>query len=298
MDHFKTHAGYITILGRPNVGKSTLLNYILGKKVSITARKTQTTRHKILGIKTTDDYQAIYVDTPGIHNRSDSKLNRYMNNAALSALSDVDVVIFMVVGTIWQEEDEFVLKMLQKTKSPVILAINKVDLVAQKNLLLSYIQKISQKYKFTAIIPLSAKDGSNIASLEETAQKLLPENPFFFAASQHTDRDDKFLAAEIIREKLIRFLGQELPYAVSVLIDRMELKKEIMFVTATIYVERRGQKIIIIGKDGEVLKKIGTLARHDMENLFARKVFLKLWVKVKSNWTNDEKLLQQFGYGS
>ena len=298
MNHFKTHAGYIAILGRPNVGKSTLLNHILGKKVSITARKTQTTRHKILGIKTTGDYQAIYVDTPGIHDRADSELNRYMNNAALSSLNDVDVVIFMVVGTIWQEEDEFVLQHLQKTKSPVILVINKVDLVSQKNLLLGYIEKIGLKYEFTAVIPLSAKDGTNVASLEETVQKLLPENPFFFDPSQRTDRDEKFLAAEIIREKLIRFLGQELPYAISVLIDNMELKKEIMFVTATIYVERQGQKIIIIGKDGAVLKKIGTLARHDMENLFARKVFLQLWVKVKASWTNDERLLRQFGYGS
>lgn len=297
MDHFDTHSGYVAIVGRPNVGKSTLLNQILGEKVSITARKAQTTRHKVLGIKTVDGYQTVYVDTPGIHDRADSELNRYMNKAAFSSLRDVDLVIFVVVGTIWHEEDEFVLQALQNTKLPVILAINKVDLVAQKSLLLSYIETISKRYDFAAIVPLSAKEATNVAELENTVQKLLPENPFFYPPEQKTDRDKKFLSSEIIREKLIRFLGQELPYAVSVIIDNIELKKNVMFVTATIYVERQGQKVIIIGKDGEVLKKIGTLARHDLERLFECKVFLRLWIKVKSGWTNDDRLLRQFGYG-
>lgn len=298
MNSAKTHAGYVAILGRPNVGKSTLLNRILGKKISITSRKPQTTRHKILGIKTVDNFQTIYVDTPGLHDKNERMLNRYMNKAALSLLADVDVIIFMVAGTVWRSEDEKVLQILNKANCPIILAINKIDLVAQKEQLLESIKNISQKLKTIAAIPLSAQDGTNVSLLEAAVQKLLPESPFFFPPEQITDRDNKFLVAEIIREKLTRFLGQELPYVLSVGIDQMELKKNIMHVVATIYVERDGQKAIIIGKNGEVLKKVGTLARKDMENLFAQKVFLRLWVKVKTGWTDDKALLEQFGYES
>ena len=225
-------------------------------------------------------------------------LNRYMNKTALSLVSDVDVIIFMVAGTVWRSEDEMVLQILSKANCPIILAINKIDIVAQKEQLLESIKNISQKLKVTAAIPLSAQDGTNVSSLEAAVQKLLPESPFFFPPEQITDRDNKFLVAEIIREKLTRFLGQELPYVLSVGIDQMELKKNIMHVVATIYVERDGQKAIIIGKNGEVLKKVGTLARQDMENLFAQKVFLRLWVKVKIGWTDDKALLEQFGYES
>ncbi len=298
MNPSKTHAGYVAILGRPNVGKSTLLNRILGKKISITSRKPQTTRHKILGIKTIDNFQTIYVDTPGLHDKNERMLNRYMNKTALSLVSDVDVIIFMVAGTVWRNEDEMVLQILSKANCPIILAINKIDLVAQKEQLLESIKNISQKLKVTAAIPLSAQDGTNVSSLEAAVQKFLPESPFFFPPEQITDRDNKFLVAEIIREKLTRFLGQELPYVLSVGIDQMELKKNIMHVVATIYVERDGQKAIIIGKNGDVLKKVGTLARKDMENLFAQKVFLRLWVKVKTGWTDDKVLLEQFGYES
>lgn len=298
MNSAKTHAGYVAILGRPNVGKSTLLNRILGKKISITSRKPQTTRHKILGIKTVDNFQTIYVDTPGLHDKNERMLNRYMNKAALSLVSDVDVIVFMVAGTVWRSEDEMVLQVLSKADCPIILAINKIDLVAQKEQLLESIKNIGQKLKVTAVIPMSAQDGTNVLSLEEAVQKLLPEGPFFFPPEQITDRDNKFLVAEIIREKLTRFLGQELPYVLSVGIDQMELKKNIVHVVATIYVERDGQKAIIIGKNGEVLKKVGTLARQDMENLFAQKVFLRLWVKVKTGWTDDKMLLEQFGYES
>jgi len=296
LDNSKTHAGYIAILGRPNVGKSTLLNYILGKKVSITARKAQTTRHKILGIKTQKNYQAIYVDTPGIHGRTDTGLNRYMDKAALSVLNDVDAIIFVVAGTVWQKEEDYILKALAKTESPVILVINKVDLVSQKKYLLKCIEDLNKKYNFVATVPISAKKGDNIGALESEVKKLLPQSPFFFPEEQVTDRDNKFLAAEIIREKLTRLLGQELPYSLSVMIDGMELKKGIMHIAATIYVERRGQKIIIVGKDGSGLKKTGTLARREMEDLFSKKVFLKLWVKVKSKWTDDDRALQSFGY--
>lgn len=291
-----THAGYVAILGRPNVGKSTLLNRILTRKVSITSRKAQTTRHKILGIKTRDNYQTIYVDTPGIHNRKDSKLNYYMNRTALSVLNDVDAIIFVVAGTVWQQEENYILQALAKTKSPVILAVNKVDLVTKKNDLLGYIKDLNEKFKFVATVPISAKNGDNILALEEEVKKLLPKDPFFFPEEQITDRNDKFLIAEIIREKLTRFLGEELPYALSVMIDNMELKKGIMFINATIYVERRGQKIIIIGKNGEGLKKIGMLARLDIEEMLGKKVFLRLWVKIKARWTDDERALQYFGY--
>lgn len=298
MNTLKTHAGYVAILGRPNVGKSTLLNRILGKKISITSRKPQTTRHKIVGIKTINNFQTIYVDTPGIHNKNERMLNRYMNKAALSMLSDVDVIIFMVAGTIWHEEDEMVLQVLQQASCPVILAINKIDIVAQKEQLLESIKTIGQKREFNTIIPISAQDGTNVLSLEEAVQKLLPEGPFYFPADQVTDRDNKFLVAESIREKLTRFLGQELPYAISVVIDQMVVRQNVMHIAATIYVERDGQKAIIIGKGGEVLKKVGTLARKDMEELFAQKVFLQLWVKVKSGWADDKALLEQLGYES
>ncbi|MEI8055157.1 MAG: GTPase Era [bacterium] len=291
-----TRAGYVAIIGRPNVGKSTLLNRILGKKISITSRKPQTTRHKILGIKTTGNFQTIYVDTPGIHNKNERMLNRYMNKAALSTLSDVDVIVFMVAGTIWHKEDEMVLQILQQAHCPIILVINKIDVVAQKEQLLECIKVIGQKREFNTIIPISAQDGTNVLSLEKAVQKLLPESPFYFPSEQLTDRDNKFLVAESIREKLTRFLGQELPYAISVVVDQMVVQQNIMHIAATIYVERDGQKAIIIGKDGDVLKKVGTLARKDMEELFAQKVFLRLWVKVKSGWTDDKTLLQQFGY--
>lgn len=298
MNTTKTHAGYIAILGRPNVGKSTLLNRVLGKKISITSRKPQTTRHKILGIKTSGDYQAIYVDTPGLHSKNERLLNRYMNHAALSMLSDVDVVVFMIAGTVWHAEDEMVLQFLHKAKCPIILVINKVDLVAQKEQLLECIKNISKKFQFIAVIPLSAQAGDNVQLLEETVRKLLPKNPFFFPSEQLTDRDSNFLIAEIIREKLMRFLGQELPYALSVMVDQMEVKKNIMHINATAYVERAGQKKIIIGKGGEVLKKVGILARKDIEELFAQRVFLRLWVKVKGGWADDKISLAQFGYDS
>lgn len=294
--NYKTKAGYVAIIGRPNVGKSTLLNKILGQKVSITSRKPQTTRHKILGIKTQNDAQTIYVDTPGIHGENEKMLNQYMNQAALSTFSDVDLIIFVVAGTIWNKEDEAVLQALQKTNRPVILAINKTDIVEQKDKLLEHIKNISQKFNFATIIPISAQSGTNIAKLEEVVGTFLPSSPWYFPEEQFTDRDHKFLIAEIIREKLMRFLGQELPYAISVMVDQIEDKEGIVHVNTTIYVERDGQKIIIVGKNGEVLKKVGTLARKEIENIFNKKVFLRLWVKVKGSWTDNKELLQQLGY--
>ena len=292
----KTFSGYVAIVGRPNVGKSTLLNSILGSKLSITSRKAQTTRHKILGIKTEGDYQFIYVDTPGVHSRSDSKLNLYMNKTALSVLSDVDVIVFVVAGIVWQEEEEYVLKALSKAKRPVILVINKIDLVSPKERLLKLIEELNRKYEFAAIVPLSAKNAYNVVALKKEVKGFLPKSPFFFPKEQITDRDDRFLASEIIREKLTRTLGDELPYSLSVVVDEMKLKKGVFHINAIIYVERRGQKVIVVGKDGSVLKKVGMLARREMEELFSKKIFLRLWVKIKSNWTNDDSLLQRFGY--
>lgn len=292
----KTYAGYVAILGRPNVGKSTLLNKILGKKISITSRKAQTTRHKILGIKSVRDRQTIYVDTPGIHAKSISELNRYMNKAALSLLHDVDVIVLVVAAGVWSDEDEFVLQALRHVKCPVILVINKIDLVTDRSKLLGYIKNVSDKYKFVTIVPLAARKNFNLDALEQEVAKLLPVNPFFFPGEQITDRDEKFLAAEIIREKLIKFLGQELPYAVAVMVDECKNQKDSYLISATIYVERPGQKVIVIGKNGSVLKKIGIQARLDLEKLLAKKVFLRLWVKVKTKWADDEKLLRYLGY--
>lgn len=288
--------GYVAIIGRPNVGKSTLLNKIIARKISITAEKPQTTRHQIIGIKTIEHNQIVYVDTPGIHTKQKHTLNRYMNKAALKAMNTVDVVLFMLEGLTWTEEDAHVLDYLKQIKCPIILVINKVDRIACKDHLLPYIEELNKKMNWVKIIPISAVKGNNLDVLEKTIIDLLPQAPFLFAANQTTARDDKFLAAEIIREKLVRLLGQELPYVTTVLIEKFEYTNHTLRISAVIFVERDGQKIIIIGKQGAVLKKIGTLARKDMEQLFRHKVFLTLWVKVKDAWSDDQTMLEQLGY--
>lgn len=292
----KTKCGYIAIIGRPNVGKSTLLNKILGQKISITSRKSQTTRHQLLGIKTTDNIQAVYVDTPGIHSGEKKSLNRYMNKAAFNAMKDVDLLIFMIESYGWRDEDNLIFDKIKKINIPVVLVINKVDEISDKEKLLPQLDELSKKMQFAAIIPLSAKKGTNIKDLEDTIAKLLPENPLLFSEDQLTDRNDRFLAAEIIREKLIRYLSKELPYATSVMVEKFTDESKIIRIAAVIYVEREGQKAIVVGKNGDTLKRIGTYARQDMEKLFETKVFLQLWVKVKAGWTNDEKLLASMGY--
>lgn len=291
-----THCGYVALVGRPNVGKSTLINQILGAKISITSRKAQTTRNKTLGIKTTDNYQTIYVDTPGIHRQGKSRLNSHMNSMALDTITDVDIIGFVVAGTKWTDEDTWILSKIKRTKLPIMLLINKTDLVAQKHLLLGHIDEIKSKHDFTKIIPLSAKTGTNITALESSIQSLLPSGPFLFPKEQRRDRDDRFWIAEIIREKLTRYLGDELPYAISVMVDRLENRQKITSIAATIYVERPGQRKIIIGQHGENLKKIGTIAREELEKHLAKKVFLQLWIKVKKNWTGDASSLKLFGY--
>jgi len=292
----ETYCGYVAIIGRPNVGKSSLLNKILGQKISITARKPQTTRHKILGIKTEKNIQAIYVDTPGFHVGGKRKLNKYMMRAIRSALADVDIIIFVVEGLLWRKDDELILENIIKASCPVILAINKVDKIKDKDKLLPHMKNLNQKFNFDANIPLSAKTGVNIFELEQIVAELLPINPFYFAEEQITDKSERFLVAEIIREKLTRLLGQELPHELTVEIEKFEAKEKIINISAVIYVERPGQKAIIIGKKGEKLKEIGSKARIDIERLLNKKVFLQLWIKVKRGWSEDEQALKGFGY--
>jgi GTPase len=292
----ETKCGYVAIIGRSNVGKSTLLNNILGQKISITARKPQTTRHKILGIKTCDDTQAIYVDTPGLHRENKRALNNYLNKTAVSALLDVNLVVFVVEALKWNDDDDLALKNLSKVTCPIILAINKVDTVKNKNELLPFLEKINAKFKFHEIIPLSAENGVNIDQLEKTVAALLPINPFYYGEEQITDKNERFLVAEIIREKLTRFLGQEVPHDLTVVIESFTEQKKITKIAAIIYVEREGQKAIVIGKGGEKLKVISTNARLDIEKMLNKKVFLNVWVKVKSGWSDSERLMQEFGY--
>lgn len=289
-------SGYVAIVGRPNVGKSTFLNATLGEKVSITSPKPQTTRWQILGIKTFDDVQIIYIDTPGIHREEKRAMNRYMNRVASSVIHDVDVIVFMIDATSWRSEDELVLKKLADTDKPVILAINKVDLLADKAELLPIITTLNEKYPFAHIVPISAQDGINTPALEKEIAKLLPEGPAFFPEDQVTDKSVRFQVAEIIREKLIQQTEEELPYTTAIEIEQFQEGEKLTEISAVIWVERQGQKVIVIGKKGARLKKIGIQARRDIEKLVDNKVFLRLWVKVKEHWTDDDKALRSLGY--
>ncbi|MBN47262.1 MULTISPECIES: GTPase Era [unclassified Methylophaga] len=289
-------SGYVAIIGRPNVGKSTLINRVLGQKLCITSRRPQTTRHRILGIKTTDTGQFIYVDTPGIHSDGKRAMNRYMNRAAAASVEDVDVVVFVIEGMKWTEEDERVLQKLKETSKPVILVMNKIDKLEDKATLFPQVEKLAALYKFTDIVPLSARKGINLESLEESIYKLMPEGEMIFDEDQLTDRSSRFLAAEMVREKLFRHLGQELPYSLTVDIEQFEDDNGMFRISAVIYVERSGQKSIVIGKKGELLKQVGKDAREDMEKLFGCKVFLQLWVKVREGWSDNERMLRNLGY--
>jgi GTP-binding protein Era len=290
------HCGYAALIGRPNVGKSTLMNKILGQKISITSHRPQTTRHRILGIKTTGYNQVIYVDTPGIHDNENRAMNRYMNRTAGSSFKDVDVIVLLVDALKWTKEDELVINRLQGVSAPVLLAVNKIDQVKRKDQLLPYIESIKSKFNFDGIIPLSAMKGDNVESLEKLIAEYLPESEAFYSEDQITDRSSRFMAAEIIREKLMRNLTQELPYNLTVEIEKFTQDGKLLDIAAVIWVERENQKAIIIGKGGEQLKSIGTKARIDMEKMFESKVFLQLWVKVKSGWSDDERALNSLGY--
>lgn len=290
-----SRCGFVAIVGRPNVGKSTLLNHILGQKLSITSRKPQTTRHQVLGIKTEGPVQAIYVDTPGMHEEEPRALNKYMNKAATSALVDVDVVVFVVDMMTWTTADEMVLEKLSNLTCPVILAVNKVDKVEKRELLLPHLDMLSKKREFAEIIPLSALRGTNLHPLEEAVGRFLPQSVHFYPDDQITDRSERFLASEMVREKITRQLGAELPYSVAVEIEEFRRQGKTLHVSALILVEREGQKKIVIGDKGERLRLIGQEARQDMERLFDCKVMLRLWVKVKRGWADSDRALKSLG---
>ncbi|AKH69510.1 GTP-binding protein Era [Spongiibacter sp. IMCC21906] len=288
--------GYIAIVGRPNVGKSTLLNHILGQKLSITSRKPQTTRHQVLGIKTEDDIQAVYVDTPGLHLKEAKAINRYMNKAASSALKGVDLVLFVVDRDRWTDEDELVLSRLENQDCPVMLVINKVDRMDDKGQLLPLIASLKARGNFTEVVPVSALRGHNRDDLEDLIKQYLPESPHMFPEDQITNRSERFLAAELVREKIMRQLGEEVPYAMAVEIEEFKSSPRLTEISALILVEKAGQKKIIIGDAGSRLRQIGTEARKDMERAFDSKVMLRLWVKIKSGWSDDERALRSLGY--
>lgn len=288
--------GYVAIVGRPNVGKSTLLNHILGQKIAITSRKPQTTRHNMLGIKTLGDAQTIYVDTPGIHDNDSKAINRYMNRSAGAVIDDVDIIVFVVERLQWTAEDELVLNKLQQAKVPVLLAINKVDQIEDKTQLLPHIESLNKKLPFKQVVPISALNNDNIDALESIIAEMLPQSVHFFPEDQITDRTERFIVAEIIREKIMRQLGNEVPYQIAVEIEAFKESESLIEISALILVERSGQKNIVIGKGGEKIKTIGREARLDMERLLACKVMLNLWVKVKSGWSDDERALKSLGY--
>ena len=291
-----SRCGYVAIIGRPNVGKSTLMNCILGQKISITTEKPQTTRTQILGIKTLGADQFVYIDTPGLHEAGKLAMNRYMNRMANSVIGDADVILFIIEADNFGSDDEKALQKIQITTSPVILVINKVDKLKDKAALLPFIEKMQTKYTFTDIVPLSARKDDNVDTLQTIVATFLPENPHFFPDDQVTDKPINFQLAELIREKLIQATQQELPYSTLVEIENFEDKTKFIEVSAIIWVERDGQKAIVIGKDGDLLKLIGTRARKDIEKLLDRKVFLRLWVKVKEGWSDSERALKNFGY--
>lgn len=291
-----SRCGYVAIVGRPNVGKSTLLNHILGQKLAITSRKPQTTRHTMLGIKTEGAVQAVYVDTPGLHKNNEKALNRYMNKSAAAALKDVDVVVFVVDRTRWTDEDQMVLERVQYVQGPVIIAVNKTDRLEEKSELLPHLTWLQEQLPNAEIVPISAQHGHNLDALERLVADNLPENEHFFPEDQITDRSSRFLAAELVREKIMRQLGAELPYQITVEIEEFKHDGRTLHIHALILVERDGQKKIIIGDGGERIKRIGQDARKDMEVMFDSKVMLNLWVKVKGGWSDDERALRSLGY--
>ncbi len=280
------HSGFVALVGRSNVGKSTLINRLVGETVSIVTRKPQTTRERILGIKTTDQGQMVLIDTPGIHQKTPHRLNVAMNQQARAAFGQADVIVWIIDALSWRKDDEQLLKLISQQNKPVIVALNKVDQIKDKAELLPRIEKLSAETKAKAVVPISALKDQNIEELEKVIYQYLPESDYLFPAEQISDKSEKFMAAEIIREKLIVHLGQELPFSVNVLIDEFKTEKELLKIQATIIVNKPGQKAIVIGKNGEMLKKIGTAARIRLEKFFEKKVFLQLWVKVKEDWVD------------
>ena len=288
--------GFIAIIGRPNVGKSTLLNNLIGQKISITSKKAQTTRHRITGVLTDDASQFIFVDTPGFQNLHTNRLNSLMNRTVTQSIKDVDVVIFVIESLHFDERDRLVLKLLP-TDRPVILVINKIDQLSEKSRLLPFLAKMAKEFTFTAMVPVSAQEKLQLPDLLSTIRPHLPVNQPLFEPDESTDRSERFIAAELIREKLFRLTGEEIPYSTSITIDQFTTENDLRKIHACIIVDKSGHKAIIIGKGGEKLKMIGTQARKDMESIFGGKVYLEIWVKVKSGWADDAQMLKSLGYG-
>lgn len=290
------NCGYVALIGRPNVGKSTLMNHLLKQKISITSRKPQTTRHRILGISTSEKGQVIYLDTPGMHHGEQRALNRYLNRTADTTLLGVDVIVWLIDGLAWQEYDDIILKKLEQAGLPVILAVNKVDKVKDKEDILAFFDQVQKRFPFQGLLPISALKGINLEQLESLLLTLLPESELIYPEDQVTDRTERFLCAEVVREKLTRRLGDELPYSLTVQVELYEELPHVTKIYIVIWVERASQKSIVIGTEGEMLKKVGMDARSDMEKLIGQKVFLKLWVKVKKGWSDNERALLSLGF--
>jgi len=290
------HSGYAVLVGRPNTGKSTLLNRLLGQKLAITSHKPQTTRHRIMGIRSEDEGQIVFVDTPGIHDRGEKAMNFYLNRTAHSALQDVDMILFVVQALAWTEEDERVLKAIKQTGVPAIAAVNKVDLVAKKGELLPFMQELASRHEFVEMLPVSAQDGDNVEALAKSVMNKLPEGEAIFPDDQLSDRSERFFAAELLREQLIRRYHQELPYVVSVEIEQFEEQDGRYNIGAVIWVERDSQRVILLGKGGRAMKEAATAARLAMNDFFQTRVHLEVWIKVKKSWSSDEASLAKLGY--
>lgn len=289
-------SGFIAVIGRPNVGKSTLVNELIGQKLSITSHRPQTTRHRIHAIDTSDNYQMVFVDTPGIHMGNKKAINSYMNRAASSSIKDVDMILWLVETGKWTKEDSRVLEHVSQVEVPVILCINKIDKLKTAQEVLPFLEKIGQKYQPTDMFPLSAFKKNDTKALRELILKYLPEQEMIFDPDFITDRSEKFIVAEFIREKLMRHLEDELPYDITVEIEQYELDGKMQRISARILVDKASQKNIVIGNKGEMLKIIGTEARKSIEGFLDRKVFLKLWVKVSTGWSDDKRALASLGY--
>ncbi len=289
------HSGFIAIVGRPNVGKSTLLNHLIGQKISITSRKAQTTRHRITGILTEGQTQFVFVDTPGFQTQHTNALNRSMNRVVTSSLREVNVVLFVLEARHFDERDRQVMELLPQDR-PVILVINKADLLDDKAELLPFIEKLSALRHFAAIVPVSARQGKQLDTLLDTIRPYLPEGEHLYAEDEITDRNERFLAAELLREKVFRFTGEELPYSVSVVIEQFKQEGKLRRIHAAILVDKEAHKAMLIGSKGEKLKEIATQARLDMEKLFDGKVFLEVFVKVRSGWADSAQMLKSLGY--
>jgi GTP-binding protein Era len=287
--------GYVAIAGRPNVGKSTLLNRLVGQRISITSKKAQTTRHRVTGIVTTDDAQIVFVDTPGFQTKHHSRLNDRMNRAVRQCLSDVDATLVVVEAGRTTAADRAVIDLIPRS-SAALVALNKIDRLEDQDAMLPQMAELAELFPFTAIVPVSAEKGRALDALAKEVRTLLPKSDPIFDADEITDRDERFLAAEFIREKIFRLLGEEVPYAATVAIDRFEHRGELRRIHATIHVDRENQRAILLGEGGQRMKEIASAARVDMERLFGGQVFLEVWVRVTRGWADDEAKLRRFGY--